>query len=62
MYGKSVEERREKLLYGGLYTEEEEKVMSELDEKIDGYTHMLKEGFFKPKQTPEKDEKEDLLY
>lgn len=63
MYGKSVEERREKLLYGNLYTEEEKKALSDLDEKIDGYTHMLKEGFFKPKQAPEKDEeKEELLY
>jgi len=62
MYGKSVEERRETLLYGDFYTEEERKRLGELDEKIDGYTHMLKEGFFKPKQAPEKDEDKDLLY
>jgi len=59
MYGKSIVERRRKLMYDDLYTEEEKKTINELDIKIDGYTHMLKEGFFKPEQ-PEKEKDEDL--
>lgn len=56
MCGQSVSERLRALIYDDFYTEEEEKVITELDVKIDGYTHMLKEGFFKPKRIPKKDD------
>lgn len=59
---KSVRERQNALLYGGVHTEEERRQLGELDEKINGITHMLEHGFFQEKATPEKDEKEEELY
>lgn len=56
-----VKERQETLLYGGIYTIDERERLSDLEVKINGYTHMLSEGFFKPEQAPE-EEKEEPLY
>lgn len=63
MKGKSVPERQHALLHGTVYTEWEKRQLGELDAKTNGLTHMLREGFFQVKVTPEKDEEEeDLLY
>jgi len=55
-----VKERQETLLYGGIYTVDERERLNDLDVKINGYTHMLLRGFFKPEQAPEEEKEEPL--
>ncbi len=63
MEGKSVAERQKVLVYGSIYTAEELSQLAGLDKRINNYTHMLDQGFFREKQAPRKDEEEEeLLY
>jgi len=62
MKDKSIQERQEVLLYSTPYTDEEKEQVNELDWKIRGLTHMLSEGFFKPKRAPRSKKDDDLLY
>ncbi len=62
MQGKSVAERQKRLVYGPIYTAEELSQLAGINRRIDGFTHMLNQGFFQAKQVPRKDEEEEPLY
>lgn len=63
MKGESVAERQKRLIYGLIYTAEEVSQLAGLDKRINGYTHMLDQGFFREKPAPRKDkEEEEPLY
>ncbi len=62
MEGKSVAERQKRLVYGPIYTAEELSQLAGLDKRINGFTHMLNQGFFRGKQPPKKGEWKDPLY
>ena len=57
MRGKSSDERQKAMLYGSSYTAEDRRQLNEINEKIEGLQHILREGFFPlkrlPKDTPE---------
>lgn len=52
MRGKSSDECRKALLGGGTFTAEEWKQMDEIKEKIEGFKHALREGFFSSERSP----------
>ncbi len=62
MQGKSVAERQKRLVYGPIYTAEEISQLAGIDKRINGFTHMLDQGFFREKPAPREDEEGEPLY